>query len=384
LESSSLSFLKDTKYTSPPIMAVTGPSMPWGDWRQRLVLQILLMRTSPTVAAERSEQRQNKRQTKCGLAMKATGAARDPETATAAEIEFWDLWQKRQGECGICLDDLNSTNGTDGKNDCGVLIPTMEEINKGVRSIFLERYSCTDNKSWNMGPCAGKNNKGGIPLPPKQCCAKTCCLLGETNKRTCVHKPKPTVNNLVNFFDKANQNMKSEQKINANQGHQFKIGLFWQADVQLILVMKATDQEQNTKKYCSCIGRCPDYCEGSDTTYVYQSYGKSGSQDAPMVRMANKFYNAVYIMGEKTKMHPGSYEVDATYRGATKGSNFQVDPKSKSGKPEKVGCSALMEVVDEKVVTSRKNITWKSGTIEDNSERLFNFTVGEVGEVSLH
>jgi len=85
------------------------------------------------------------------------------------------------------LADLTELDKTSGKprSDCDLLLPY-----EGKKSTFLENYPCTgegSDKSWNIGPCLGKSSR--------ECCAKTCCELGEeqggTTPETCIkQEPK--------------------------------------------------------------------------------------------------------------------------------------------------------------------------------------------------
>jgi len=287
--------------------------------------------------------------------------------------------QAERRNCGDCADDISIK----GKNDCNLLNHTAEDT-------YLKEWTCTGEKPWNFGACGNKL--------PRDCCAMTCCLLGETTPETCKKgnsaetstetSTEMSAQKSTKKSTESNEGIQDQQQDNDWENYRIKIGLFWTKEVQLVLILnKSAAEEEEEVKVCSCINRCPPKIEGKkcmehknlspDCDHV--TYGKE--EDDNKALMAGQKYNAAYIR-VKTLPPRGSYEASTMYWSVIKGYHLRLEPGSPGSKEDakSVDFKAFIKI-DEKVVTStQKSVNWQNPV---KASSLFKFTVKEDGQVSL-
>eukprot|EP00419_Tripos_fusus_P084278 CAMPEP_0172860564 /NCGR_PEP_ID=MMETSP1075-20121228/72162_1 /TAXON_ID=2916 /ORGANISM="Ceratium fusus, Strain PA161109" /LENGTH=242 /DNA_ID=CAMNT_0013708609 /DNA_START=23 /DNA_END=749 /DNA_ORIENTATION=- len=171
------------------------------------------------------------------------------------------------------------------------------------------------------------------------------------------------------------------------ESQRFKLGLFWEAEVQLVLRLNRTVAKESeplkTSIFCSCIGLCKRGCNDDPIQELGPGFAAVSYGESKKVLLAGKMYNAAYIMMNNS-FPQGSYQAEATYWSSKKGSNFHTKPGSGDSTNVPVPFIAFMKI-DQKVVTSRKSVTWRMETkagfnhFEENSEHLFQFAVAEDG-----
>lgn len=128
-------------------------------------------------------------------------------------------------------------------------------------------------------------------------------------------------------------------EVAVDQG-KFRIGLFWQPDVQVVLRLKTPEES-----HCACIlleetrpeFTCGPSCKDVPTTadkevmdpdgiFSTETYGQD-ERDHSKALMAGTTWNAIYIVANTALPH-GEYEASATCWGAEKGDTHHVEPSS--------------------------------------------------------